>query len=394
MEGKFMARATNFGISELFQLVRDGQPRTRAELAVETGLSRSTIGTRVDTLIQLGIVESVADAISTGGRPSARVAINLKARVIGAADFGATHATVAVTDLSGTILAKVKEDLDIAAGPVPALAFLTRTLSRLIYEIGRDTSELLAIGIGLPGPVEHMTGRPSNPPIMPGWNYFDVNTEIQKTFSVPILVDNDVNLMALGERAVRPDHADDMIFLKASTGIGSGIISGGELQRGAQGIAGDIGHIAIFQATGVACLCGNVGCLEATAGGPAIANSLRAAGLDVHTTKDIVELVRGGNLLAIAAVRQAGRDIGEVLNMCVSIVNPSVIVIGGLLSQSGEYLLAGIREVVYSQSKPLATQNLVIEQTQLGEDAGVVGASILAIDFALSAAYLDEMISR
>tara|TARA_B110000971_G_scaffold221932_1_gene271616 strand:- start:174 stop:1217 length:1044 start_codon:yes stop_codon:yes gene_type:complete len=345
----------------------------------------------VDSLIQLGIVEPIADSVSTGGRPSARIALNPRARLIGSADFGATHATIALADLSGKIVARVTEGLRIDAGPVVALACLTRSLTNLLEQVKRESSELLAIGIGLPGPVDHRTGRPSNPPIMPGWNDFDVAAEVRKTFDVPVLVDNDVNIMALGERASRSDQPNDMIFLKASTGIGSGIISGGKLQRGAHGIAGDIGHIAVFRAAEIGCKCGNIGCLEAIAGGPAIMESLLATGIKVHSTDDIVGLVNAGDLATIAAVRQAGRDIGEVLNMCVSIVNPALIVIGGLLSESGEHLLAGIREVVYSRS-PLATHGLAISQTEAGADAGVVGASIMAIDYALSAERLEELI--
>ncbi|WP_066600732.1 ROK family transcriptional regulator [Cryobacterium arcticum] len=388
-----MAGATSLGISELFQLLRDGQPRTRAELAMETGLSRSTIGSRVDALIELGIVQPVKDAVSTGGRPSARVAINPRARVVGAADLGATHATMAIADLSGRILAEKTERLEISRGPIAALDCLTHTLTDLLESAGRSPSELVAIGVGLPGPVAHETGKPSNPPIMPGWNGFDVPAEIRKTFQVPVLVDNDVNIMALGERAVRTDASDNMIFIKAATGIGSGIIGGGKLQRGAQGAAGDIGHIAVSRAAGIACRCGNIGCLEAIAGAPAIASAIRTKGVEADSTEDIVALVQAGNLTAIGAVRQAGRDIGEVLNMCVSIINPSVIVIGGLLAQTGEHLLAGIREVVYSRSMPLATQNLTIVQSKTGGEAGVVGASIMAIEYALSAEQLESALT-
>ena len=360
---------------------------------METGLSRSTIGNRVDALIELGIVQPVTDAISTGGRPSARVAINPRARVVGAADLGATHATMAIADLSGHILAEKTERLEISRGPIAALDCLTHTLTDLLESAGRSPSELVAIGVGLPGPVAHETGKPSNPPIMPGWNGFDVPAEIRKTFQVPVLVDNDVNIMALGERAVRIDASDDMIFIKAATGIGSGIIGGGQLQRGAQGAAGDIGHIAVSRAAGIACRCGNIGCLEAIAGAPAIASAIRTKGVEADSTEDIVALVQAGNLTAIGAVRQAGRDIGEVLNMCVSIINPSVIVIGGLLAQTGEHLLAGIREVVYSRSMPLATQNLTIVQSKTGGEAGVVGASIMAIEYALSTEQLENALT-
>lgn len=344
--------AGGFGASELFQFLRDGEPRTRAELAQLTGLARSTISLRIDELLEHGLVTPVGEAVSTGGRPPAQIALNPGARVVVAADLGATHGRVAITDLSGTVLRSVLEDLVIADGPEVVLDWLVLTINRLMVECDRPISDLVAVGIGLPGPVEHESGRPTNPPIMPGWDGYDVPAHLRRTFSVPILVDNDVNIMALGERAMGWPDADNIIFVKVSTGIGSGIIGGGVLQRGAQGIAGDIGHIKIPRGAGVVCKCGNEGCLEAVAGSPAIIADLRGIGRDITTVAELVALVKSGDTAAIQAVRQAGRDIGEVLTVCVSIVNPSVITIGGALAQAGEHIIAGVREVVYSRSTP------------------------------------------
>ncbi|MBE4718590.1 hypothetical protein DAD99_10675 [Pseudarthrobacter sp. AB1] len=226
---------------------------------------------------------------------------------------------------------------------------------------------------------------------MPGWNGFDVPRYVQRSYEVAVLVDNDVNIMALGERAVAWPESENMIFLKVATGIGSGIISSGQLQRGADGSAGDVGHIAIGRAAGIACRCGNIGCLEAIAGRPAIAAALRAEGVELERDSDVVALVRKGNLLASQTVRQAGRDIGEVLNMCVSILNPSLIVIGGSMAEASEQLIAGMREVVYSRSTPLATQHLSIVQARTGADAGVIGAGIMAIEHVLEPANLEAL---
>jgi len=379
-----MTAATGFAASDLFQVLRDGKPRTRSELIDITGLSRTTIGSRIDSLVESGMVTALADAISTGGRPSARVAFNPQARVVAAADLGATHATLALTDLAAQVIVEVHTAMEIAAGPQVVLDWLTKTISQLLIEAGRSPSELIAIGIGVPGPVEHTTGRPSNPPIMPGWDNFDIPGHVQRSYPVPVLVDNDVNIMALGERAMSWPAADHLMFLKVATGIGSGIISGGVLQRGAEGIAGDIGHISISRGAGTVCRCGNTGCLEAVAGGPAIAAELRREGIEASNGNDVVDLVREGNVRALQIVRQAGRDIGEVLNMCVSIVNPSVIVVGGSLAQIGEQLIAGIREVVYARSMPLATRQLSIVQSQTGPESAVIGASLIAIEHALA----------
>jgi len=373
-----------FGAGDLFQILRDGAPRTRSELATLTGFSRSTIASRVDELSAAGLLVPVRDSVSTGGRPPARIALNNRARLAAAADFGATHATVAIVDLTGEPLIKESARRDIASGPEESLSWLVTTTERLLTRIGRESGDLLAVGIGIPGPVEHATGRPTSPPIMPGWDGYDVPSRIRERYDVPVLVDNDVNVMALGEHSKAWAEADDMIFVKVSTGIGAGIITDGRLRRGADGSAGDIGHIAIPSGAGVICRCGNTGCLEAVAATPAIASRLAGEGLEIQDSSDLVAAGRSGDLRAMNAIRDAGRDIGQVLNMCVSIVNPSVIVVGGALSAANELLLAGMREVVYSRSMPLATQNLAIAPSRIGPDAGVIGAGIMAIEYALS----------
>jgi len=369
---------------ELFQLLRDGGPRTRAQLAKSTGLARSTIAARVDELMRMGLIMPVADAASTGGRPPSQFALNPSARVVLAADIGASHTTVAVMDLTGAILRKRNKPIAVAEGPVPVLTWLVDTAQALLAEVGRDSRSLVAIGIGVPGPVEHSTGQPVNPPIMPGWDRFDVPGWVQQHLEVPVLVDNDVNIMALGERAAAWPTTSHLMFVKIATGIGAGVISGGELQRGAQGVAGDIGHVQVARGSSVPCHCGNRGCLEALASGPAIARTLRAQGIPAENGDDVIALVKGGNIDAIHAVRQAGRDIGEVLTACVSLMNPSVIALGGSMSRVGEHLIAGVREVVYARSMPLATEHLSIVQSSAAANAAVIGAGMLAIDHALS----------
>lgn len=382
------------GAGELFQLLRDGEPRTRASLANSTGLARSTVAARIDELMRLGLITPVADAASTGGRPPSQFALNPGARIVLAADLGASHATIAVADLAGAVLAEHSEPIDIASGPEQVLGWMVETGRGLIAGLGRDHGELVAIGIGVPGPVEHSTGRPVNPPIMPGWDRFDVPGWVQQHLEVPVLVDNDVNIMALGEQAIAWPQTEHLMFVKVATGIGSGIISGGLLQRGAQGIAGDIGHIRVSRNSEVPCHCGNRGCLEALASGPAIARALREQGVDAASGGAVVELVKRGDLDAIQAVRQAGRDIGEVLTACVSFVNPSVIAIGGSMARAGEHLIAGVREVVYTRSMPLATEHLQIVQSAAAENAAVIGASMLAIHHALSPEGIEALAAR
>jgi predicted NBD/HSP70 family sugar kinase len=372
------------GASDIFQLLRDGRPRTRSELAQLTGLARSTVASRVEALRKLGYIAPFGGAASTGGRPPSLFALNPSARVVAGADLGATHALVSLSDLAGEVLAEEREALNIADGPEKVLDWLGSAVGRLLERAGRPSEDLGAIGIGLPGPVEHETGRPINPPIMPGWDRADVPAMVQQHFNVPVLVDNDVNIMALGEQATAWPETRDLMFIKVATGIGAGIISSGQLQRGAQGTAGDLGHVRVPRGGDVLCRCGNTGCLEALAGGPALAAVLAGEGRVAETSQDVIDLVRAGDLQAIHVVRQAGRDIGDVLATCVNLVNPSVIVIGGSLAQAGEHLLAGIREVVYRRSLPLATEHLRIAPSVAGRRAGVLGAASLAIGHVLS----------
>jgi predicted NBD/HSP70 family sugar kinase len=386
---------TALGRSALFQLLRDGKPRTRAELSAETGLARSTIAERIESLLATGLLRHADKAGSTGGRPPGMFAFNPDARMVLAADIGATHVKLGVADLSGRIVAEQDHALDIAAGPEVVLDHVVKAGRKLLSSTDRSAEELLGIGVGLPGPVEHASGRPVNPPIMPGWNGFDVKNRLRERLGVETaLVDNDVNLMALGEHRTRWPEARNMMFVKVATGIGCGLISDGRLHRGSRGAAGDMGHVQVPHGADVPCRCGNAGCLEAVASGGAVAAKLTELGTHAEGSKDVVELARGGSVPALQLLRQAGRDIGEVLATAVSLFNPSVIVVGGALSQAGEHLIAGVREVVYRRSLPLATEELRIVQSSGGNQAGVLGAAAMVIDHALSPEQLETLVAR
>jgi predicted NBD/HSP70 family sugar kinase len=371
----------------VLRMLMDGSPRTRAEIVAATGLARSTVRARLDLLVAAGLVTGSGTGESTGGRPAGRFGFNPCAQHVLAAEVGATHATVAVSDLGCRLLAVEQVDLDVADGPAAILPLLVRTWRSLLKTV--DAAEIAGVGIGLPGPVEHSTGRPNNPPIMPGWDGFDVPAAIVAEFDVPVLVDNEVNLMALGEHTASHPDVRHMIVVKAATGIGAGLISNGVLHRGAAGAAGDLGHIRVPEGGEALCRCGNTDCLEAVAAGPALAAKLRELGHPAASTADVVNLVRAGNLDAGRVVRQAGRDIGEVLAGCVSMFNPSLVVIGGLLADAGEMLLAGVRESIYRRSLPLATENLRIVASGAGETAGALGAAAMVVRHVLSPEVLD-----
>jgi predicted NBD/HSP70 family sugar kinase len=377
------------GAGVLFQLLRDGKARTRAELALTTGLARSTVASRIDALIASGLVGPAGEATSSGGRPPSRFAFNPAVRVVLAVDVGATHVIVAVTDLNGEVLAEQRLAQDVADGPEAVLDRVVSEGLLLLAKAGRAVDDVAGVGMGLPGPVEHATGRPVKPPIMPGWDGFDVVAYVQRSLPVPVLVDNDVNIMALGERTAHwPEH-ENFLFIKVATGVGSGIISSGMLQRGANGTAGDLGHVRVPRGDEVLCRCGNYGCLEALASGPALAAELDRQGVPAGRGSDVLRLVAQGNLQAIQVLRQAGRDVGDVLATVVNLLNPSVIVIGGSLGQAGEHLMAGVREVVYRRSLPLATAHLRIALSMAGDRAAILGASQMVTQHVLSPAAVE-----
>lgn len=375
---------------DVLTLISAGSATTRSDLARLTGLARSTISQRVDALIERGLVEETESGESTGGRPPRQLRLHTEEHAFAGVDLGATHCRIALMDMTGVVLAQCEDPLLIAEGPERILAHVDERIDRLLAAAGRPRAALRVIGIGVPGPVEFATGRPNNPPIMPGWNDYPIPDYFP---GVDVLVDNDVNVMALGEhRDVFPD-ARHLLFVKVGTGIGCGIVANGKLHRGAQGSAGDIGHIRVSGYEESGCRCGNSACLEAVAGGAAVARRLTELGVPAETGADVVALVQAGNTQALRLVREAGRLIGGVLAGLVNFFNPEAIVIGGALSRVHEHLLAGIRETIYRRSLPLATNHLSIVPTRMGVDAAAVGAGILAIEHYLSPDNINKIVN-
>jgi predicted NBD/HSP70 family sugar kinase len=380
--------------AHVLALIRSGEARTRNELIAVTGMSRSTVLQRVAVLLASGLVREGGASRSLGGRPPAALSFNERAGVVVAADLGATHGHVAVTDLEGAPLAERNEPIAIADGPETVLGWLRRTVARLLEEAGARSGDVMAAGVGLPGPVDFDAGRAVNPPIMPGWSGHPVAEELTSAFGAPALVDNDVNVMALGEHRARGGAIDPLAFVKVATGIGAGIVIDGRVYRGLHGAAGDIGHIRAPGGSDEPCTCGGRGCIAALASGSAVAGALTAAGVEASGTADVVRLVAAGDQEAFGRVRDAGRLLGEVLAGMVSLLAPRGIVVGGELSAAREPLLAGIREVVYRRSLPLVTGDLQIVPSVLESRAGVVGAATMAIEHVVAPASVDRLLAE
>jgi predicted NBD/HSP70 family sugar kinase len=380
---------------DVLRLIREGRALTRTDVMDVTGLSRTTVMQRLGVLLSAELlVEQPEAGPSSGGRRPAALAFNQRMGVVLAADLGAQHGRLAVCDLGGVALAEVEEPIRIADGPEVVLGWLERTFDRLLAEAGHGAGDVLGTAVGVPGPVEVATGKPVNPPIMPGWDGYPVAERLAERFAAPALLERDVNAMALGEHRRHWPELSNMVFVKVATGIGAGIICDGELLRGNHGRAGDIGHIRAIEPSEVMCTCGNRGCVAVLATGAAVVRRLGEAGIEAATTTDVVELVKAGDAVAMHHVREAGRVLGAALAAVVSVVAPSVIVVGGEMADASEPLIAGIREGVYKLASALATRELRIRTSHLGHRAGVVGVTTLALEHVLEPTNVDALLAR
>jgi predicted NBD/HSP70 family sugar kinase len=377
----------------VLRLIREGRALTRTDVMDMTGLSRSTVMQRLGVLLSAGLlVEQPEAGPSSGGRRPAALAFNEGVGVVLAADLGARHGRLAVCDLAGAALAERQEVIDIADGPEVVLDWVGRTFDDLLAEAGRGPSDVLALAVGVPGPVE--AGRPASPPLMPGWDGYPVADVLTERFGAPALLERDVNAMALGEHRLHWRDLSHMVFVKVATGIGACIIAEGELLRGNHGRAGDIGHIRAIRQSDVMCTCGNRGCVAVLASGSAVIRHLGEEGVEVSSAADVVELVRAGDAVAMHHVREAGRVLGAALAAVVSVVAPTAIVVGGDMADASEPLLAGIRESVYQRASALATRELRILTSRLGARVGVVGVTTVALEHVLEPSNVDALLAR
>ncbi|MGH3518996.1 MAG: ROK family transcriptional regulator [Haloechinothrix sp.] len=377
---------------DIFRLIRRGEAATRSDIGRLTGLSRTAVTLRVGQLLELGLVVERAEGGSTGGRPPVRLEFDAEGGVVLAAALGASRAQLAVCDLAGRVVAETGVSIDLTEGPDSVLTSAVKHLDHLLAESGRGESELRGIGVSVPGAVDVGTGRSVSPPVQPGWGDVAITEFFSRRFSVPIYADNDVNVLALAEHRMHP-AVDDLLVIKASTGIGAGVIAGGRLQRGALGASGEIGHIKVAGGGGAVCRCGNVDCLEAVASGWALVRTLNQLGRPVTDALGIAELVHMGDPEALRLVRDAGRWIGEVVAGAVNLLNPALIVVGGDLAHAYDPLVAGMRELIYQRATAMATRNLGIEPAVRSDRAGVAACAVLVLDDVLAPRAVDAMVA-
>lgn len=379
------------GPGEVLELIRRGKAVTRGDIAEVTGLSRMTVAQRVDALLAAEVVREGRADRHTGGRMPKRLEFNVDHSRVVAVSIDTRHAKVAITDLAGRVLREEKCRTLVADGPEAVLNTIGETVAGLIRREHLDAGKVSGLGISLPSPVDPSSSRPSQPPIMPGWDAYPVAEHLQEILPTPVLVENDANAMALGEQVTDYPDCRALVLVKVSTGIGTGIVIDGSLYRGIDGGAGDIGHVRLGDHLDAECQCGGHGCLAAVASGRAVAKALTGLGIPATSGQDVRRLLKRGQPEAVRLTHEAGRVLGTVVATVVCLVNPGVLVIGGDLASSA--LISGIRETLYPLSLPRATRHLDIRLGSLGEDAAIVGMARAVVDHVFSAEAMDARLA-
>ena len=387
------------GLFLVLGLLRAAGPITRAELTRRTGLSRKVVTQRVDELIANGLAEEGEIARSTGGRAPREVRFRAGAAHVLVAELAATSTTVGLADLGGTVLAEMHEDADPAAGPDATLERVEELFDTLLAARLQQGPPVRGIGIGIPGPVAIDTGRPVGALSVPEWADYAVRDRLSTRYDVPVCVDNDANLMALGElRAGLARGHDDVLFIKVGRGIGGAVISSGALHRGAQGLAGEFGHVFVSADVEEACWCGHTGCLTQVAGARAMGREGHRAAVDGRSAilaaikgqgraigaREVFTAAAAGDPVSTEILTRAGQALGAAGSVLVSGLNPSLVLVdAGLVSMDDPFMTA-FRTTILERSLPAAAQRLRFAISSLGNSAGLVGAAFVVADELLS----------
>jgi predicted NBD/HSP70 family sugar kinase len=377
---------------EVFRLVRDGTATTRSELGRVTGLSRTAVAARVGALVELGLVRESEEDSAGVGRPPARLSFDATSGVVLAAAVGRSRTQVAVCDLAGEVLAGQDVQQEVGLGPDDLMPRVVGALAEALGQAGRAADQVVGVGVSIPGTVDPAGRCSQDSPIMAGWHAVPLDPYFTALTAAPVFLENDTNVIALAERGRHLARYRDALIVKASTGFGAGIVAGGAVQHGALGAAGEIGHVKYGPAKGLACRCGEVGCVEAVAGGWALVRDLQARGHDVGHIRDVVRAALAGDADARRGIRRSGRHFGEVLAAAVTLLNPAAIVVGGDMAPAYDLFVAGLRETLYRDAGAIATRELQIVSATYGDQSGVRGCARLALDSVLSEEAVDRAV--
>jgi glucokinase-like ROK family protein len=388
----------SFNKHAALDLIRfSGTGMSRTELADHMGLTRAAVSLIVDSLLESKVVLEAESRSAPSGRPPIVLEINPERGLVGAIDMGATHVSIAVADFASRIHQETEIPFDIKDGPEICLDKANSSLREMLESRGLSMQDLSAIGMGVPGPVITEAGMVVAPPIMPGWDRYPIRASMEKIWNLPVTLNNDAELGALGEWAYGAGRGErNIAYIKVGSGVGAGLILNQQIYGGTMGAAGEIGHLTI-DANGPLCNCGNHGCLEAFAGGHAIAKQgqqLARSGKrtlladlpdEKITALEVAEAARRGDLPAQEILARAGTYIGIAIAGLINLFNPSVVIIGGGVSQVGDILTVPIRQAVRDRAMRASEQSVRITTGMLGRRSVLIGATVQAVNVAIHA---------
>lgn len=380
---------------ETFNLIRHKEANTISELCEKMQLARSTVTARIRLLLQSDLITESKPSTAGKGRSAAAYQFNPQAGLILAAQIGITASRAAITDLEGHILGSMMIDVKASCGQNHLMKEIHKAFEQLLQDNLSNGAHLYGIGIGLPNIFElrQISHDPHSDCTDRDWSLEKFSSELTKKFDVSVFVDHDVNLIALAEQHMHKTNPAVLISVKAGSVISCGILANGSIIRGKGDMVGEIGHTMV-EGSQALCTCGNRGCLNATAGGKALVETLRGEGFEVNNVRDVVALAKTGVPQAIEQIRISGRKIGEVLANTVNLLNPEVICVWGYLAEPEEHLFAGIREALAKHALPISAEALTLTPTKLKDDAGIRGASMLVAERMLASDEVEQRLGQ
>ncbi|HEX7976802.1 MAG TPA: ROK family transcriptional regulator [Anaerolineales bacterium] len=369
---------------------------SRAELARQVGLTRSAVTPIINDFLRADMVRETESGPAGGGRRPILLEINPQRGYVVGVDIGATHLSLLLADMAARVVSEFEAPFDVSQGPQVCLPQIDRHVRTLLDQAGKSYQDVLTFGVGVPGPIAGDGGEVVAPPIMPGWDNFPIRASLQEMWGCAVSLNNDAELGALGEWAYGAGRGErNLVYIKVGSGVGAGLILDNRIYRGATGTAGEIGHVTI-QENGPLCTCGNRGCLEALAGGRAIAQQAcravqsgqRTALSAIHppdkiTAKDVTAAARRGDLVAQKIVMEAGCYLGTAIAGLINLLNPGIVVVGGGVAQTGDLLLEPIRQAVREQGLKAAVQAVRVNAAVLGRRSSSMGAVVQALTIVL-----------
>lgn len=382
--------STPGSVGDILRAIRAEGTMSRAEIAEQTGLAPSTVSLRADTLMQLGLLRESGENASRGGRRARRLELDGAVGYVAAVDVGAKHIAIGLTDAAGVEILVEQRLGALDGGPEELVAWLWEFIEDLIRRSGLDPERLMGIAVGITAPVEYPSGRVVHPAFMPSLSDAVIPRLFEKHTAVPVLAENDANLLALAELETTTHENDDLLAVKLGTRIGSGVISAGRLHRGVRGAAGEISHTAVPGEALISCSCGIGTCLESVASGGALVARLNDLGYAVKSSADVVAQAQTGDPVVVDILRVAGTQIGETLSHVVNFFNPRAVILGGGMSAS-EHLVAAIRAQLFQRCLPVVTHDLEVHRSAFPRQAPIRGASFLILEEVLSPERIDAL---